>query len=233
MALLTIAVKLIYPFDGAVRHPHNTTEPAALAVNWDAWSSIRTDSIQSASTAKRSHEEFLEVTEADVLGMQGTDMDRYLDWFGRTWAAEETRETGADAEFRRAMWKTFPVRSGDDQSRIDNPDQTEAGRRLAVQLDRVRRSQAMLSVPMVVPEREGEGREEVLRAGSRYKHYRRVEDVPGRAMTFLNEASELVGIKLEVFLLALFQVERKLEKWSAKERKSMAHAEGSEMDVDD
>ena len=53
-ALLVVAAKLLYPFDGKPRTPRRATEPAALTVDWDRWVEIMSEQPKGRMSSKKS-----------------------------------------------------------------------------------------------------------------------------------------------------------------------------------
>lgn len=93
MALVIIATKTLYGLDGVSRAPESSTEPAAVGLKWEAWNNfLRLGNTErrgllgdiGQETNKRELE--VDAKEIDVFGMSGEDLDRYMDWFEKTWA---------------------------------------------------------------------------------------------------------------------------------------------------
>lgn len=89
MALVMTATKLCYGLDSQQRVPHSATEPAATALNWDAWDRfLRAGNAERRGLLEcRGSRPLLEsdVSEADVFSMDGDELDRYMDWYEKTW----------------------------------------------------------------------------------------------------------------------------------------------------
>lgn len=93
MSLVIIATKLLYGLDGISRAPKSNTEPAAVGLRWEAWDRfLRLGNTErrgllgdlGQETGKKELE--VDVKEADIFGMNETDLDKYMDWFEKTWA---------------------------------------------------------------------------------------------------------------------------------------------------
>jgi RNA polymerase I-specific transcription initiation factor RRN7 len=93
MSLLVVAVKLCHGFDSREARPRRDDEPAALAIDWDTW---RSNFSKGPFLAEASH---IDTTEEDVCGMDGAQLDEYLDWYERTWVDE--------AQCRREIMLSF------------------------------------------------------------------------------------------------------------------------------
>lgn len=92
MSLVIIATKLLYGLDGVSRAPISDAEPAAVGLKWEAWEKfLRLGNAKrrgllgdiSHKSGKRGLE--VDVKETDIFGMNGEDLDKYMDWFEKTW----------------------------------------------------------------------------------------------------------------------------------------------------
>lgn len=95
MALVVAATKLCYGLDSRQRVPHSATEPAATTLNQDAWDwFLRTGNAERRGLLEcggnRPLPE-LDVGEADVFSMDGDELDRYMDWYEKTWCGERIK----------------------------------------------------------------------------------------------------------------------------------------------
>jgi RNA polymerase I-specific transcription initiation factor RRN7 len=99
LALLIIAVKLCHPFDGIQRSARSTTEPAAVAVDWTKWTELHDkferEEKPDFAAGKRNA---AEITEYDVFNMSGEELDKYMDWYQKTWV-ETGRRFGKGENF--------------------------------------------------------------------------------------------------------------------------------------
>ncbi|KEF57854.1 uncharacterized protein A1O9_05775 [Exophiala aquamarina CBS 119918] len=94
ISLIVTATKLLYPFDSDTvpRHPKSPNDLATLRMDWPAWLKAKTD-LETASRqlgANGSTEGLqpgseMAVTDEDVLNMNDTQLDQYLDWYQRMW----------------------------------------------------------------------------------------------------------------------------------------------------
>lgn len=114
MSLVIIATKLLYGLDGVPRAPRSNTEPAAVGLRWEAWDRfLRLGNAKrrgllggiGQNSGKRGLE--VDVKETDIFDMDGEDLDKYMDWFEKTWAdRSNTKRTPvhipfeADCSFR-------------------------------------------------------------------------------------------------------------------------------------
>ncbi len=81
ISLIVIATKLSNPFDDIVRVPEYVTDHAVLTVDWGFWRDTMVD--EAPKGLKKGDE--INVAEADVFKMSPAEMDKYLDWYQRTW----------------------------------------------------------------------------------------------------------------------------------------------------
>lgn len=81
MALIVVATKLSQPFDEVSRSPEDATDPTALAIAWDKWTSIMAP--EKPRGLERGAE--INITDEEALRLSSSDIDVYLDWYQRTW----------------------------------------------------------------------------------------------------------------------------------------------------
>lgn len=81
VALIIVATKLSQPFDDVLRTPTDATDPTALAIAWDKWTSIMAP--RKPAGLERGAE--IKVTDEEALKLVDSDIDVYLDWYQRTW----------------------------------------------------------------------------------------------------------------------------------------------------
>ena len=87
MALLIVSVKLYYPFDDLHRSPRSPTEPAVFTIDWNKWNKVYENSEESQYTSgvKVGKQDVVNVTEKDVFNMTNDELDKYMDWYQKTW----------------------------------------------------------------------------------------------------------------------------------------------------
>lgn len=224
MCLLIIVTKMYHPFDEQIRTPRTATEPAALVIDWDKWNEARTNHDERPRSRRRkSHDMYMDVTEEDVMSMTNVDLDGYMDWFGRTWIdTEKQTAKGKDADFRDAILNMFPVEQK--KSHEDEENDQDLDEDVQERLERLRTVQSsMISRVSVadldVPDDEADT---PLQPGDHYKQYRSEKDVPVKGKPFLVAAAQLVGLTAADMVIALFQIERLLQKWAEKSRREEA-----------
>jgi RNA polymerase I-specific transcription initiation factor RRN7 len=120
MALVVIATKLLFPWDGRPRFPQSATDLSALEMDWTEWARVqragRRLSGRSAETTASDgplrFEDAFNMTEEQSLALADERLDEYLDWYQSNLASDEVRQrgrAGKDAGFRKALFSMFPV----------------------------------------------------------------------------------------------------------------------------
>lgn len=212
-AVFVVAVKILYPFDGWVRHPHSAEELGSVGIDWGVWSEATTRYEKGIKGQRLGYEGAMRVTEEDVQGMSEERIDEYLDWYRGSYMNElNVTERSREAEFRKYLLQTFPVeRNGKESGEKDDEAMEEA------KVERLNRVVSSM-VPREVVADKDEDRASVLRPGQGYKRYRKVEDMLPVAKQFFEAAAKLVGFDLNMLMKAVFLTEVKLETWMVKEK---------------
>lgn len=219
MALLVVATKLLFPFDGIKRYPRNASELAALLMDWEAWGTTHSD--KTDKTDELDYKRALATTENDVLKMSAERLDQYMDWYETSFVDEQIRETGRvgrEAEFRRAMFRFFPIsRLDGSQSEAPLPEPSPGN----VLDGRIRDVQGALAPLRVISDEvaAADRDHDPRRPGSMYKRYREAGDLEGHAKRFYMEAAEVVGLSLETLVQGVFWTERKMQTWEESARR--------------
>lgn len=142
----------------------------------------------------------------------------------------------------------FPL---EDAVRKDSPSEDIAD----LTSDRLKRMGESLAWQNPIPPKEGEEDPEMHRAGSLYKHYRSVDSLPEKARLFYGKAgklkfgltlvllskltyiiAEITGLSLEMLVHAVYLVERRLQVWTAAEKRremSDLYGLGDDLNSDD
>ena len=175
----------------------------------------------------------LATTSADVFSMTDADLDSYLAWFAQSsWLSERDATQGREADYKTALYAMFPLDDPPSQAgRTGNgngdSDDTTPDMELLAPLIAV---QASLRPTLVVeesspPETNASGKQShnsplrVLRPGSKYKRWRSWDEVPELARTFVRAAGDMVSLGEEEIVLAVLQVEMRVEGWMRERRK--------------
>lgn len=86
ITLIIIATKLLFPFDELKRNPATPREPATQTVNWNEWiQAQRKFNNHEQSGGQIGKEQLMRITDEDVLGMNNSEMDQYMDWYEKDW----------------------------------------------------------------------------------------------------------------------------------------------------
>lgn len=93
MSLVIISTKLLYGLDSVSRAPKSNAEPAAVGLRWEAWDKFlrlgnaeRRGLLGDTSQKGGKRELEVDVKETDIFGLNTEDLDKYMDWFEKTWA---------------------------------------------------------------------------------------------------------------------------------------------------
>lgn len=225
MGLLIIATKLYHPFDALTRHVRSHAD--SLRMDWAAWVDVqRSHGVHASAEAHLERGSEINVTEKDVMNMTGKDMDEYMDWFERTFV-DNVRAEEKDRALPQQLLEMFPTGRTDGSSRT----QYNYGEVAAKEQETIDKSLSLVMGKMRLHKVVSDDHEDVdgfpegsTGIGSFHKRYKKVEDLTPHALAFHEAAAELIGVKLEALLLAVWQVERKLTKY--REAKVKAEREG-------
>lgn len=218
-ALLIVAVKLLYPFDGIPRHPFNRSEPAATVVDWNVWTE-QAKANASQGNDPLAYSKAMATREADVMSMPKSQIDDYLDWYGEAWATEDISKYDREADFKRGLLATFPAaRTSTHGSTMDTAEDEEP----MEHLETVLRS-LQIREPLPHGKRLKDQRK-MLRPGSYYKQWRKEDDIEAVAKPFCEALGRLVGISQRRLVRAVFTTEGKLQAWVREQRKNVRERE--------
>ena len=216
MALLVVSTKLVLPLNDHDSHARSDTDLSALALDWNEWARLQeVERHNDAGREPLTFQETFAFNEADCIKAADESLDQYLDWYEDNIASEEVRErgrAGKEADFRRALFKLFPVQS----ERTTKNAMTSSPRRDSVE-ETIRRVQSILR-PREVVERSKDS-EALHRPGSLYRRFRKVEELDGHAEIFFARAAKLAGLSLETMVQAIFLIEKRLERFEEGLRK--------------
>jgi RNA polymerase I-specific transcription initiation factor RRN7 len=245
MSLVIIATKFLFPFDSDLveRYPTDPNDPTILRMNWKSWliakkayDSATNASLQTNRALKPGSE--IKSTDHDILEMADDQLDAYMDWYQRTWIKPDntTRDRDDDAGIDREILDMFPLRKlPQEQSTVE-----EYRQRLedndAKLTERIKTVQAALTTKRAISEEE-EVKENlgILRPGSRYPQYRKLEDLSYAeevVRVFHEEAAKTACSSTKALVLAVNSAEEKIEKWLGKKRREERFGEDGESGVD-
>lgn len=228
-------MKIYHPFDSLPRHPRSDADLGTLAIDWEAWcDAFAKHEARYTSEGQLGRGNEMNVREKDVMNKLTTSqLDEYLDWAERTLVDPEPPRKG---RLPKQLLDMFPT------GRLDGSSAMELSFEDETRTDQIS-SESMLEACMkslkirnICPEDEkGEG--ERRRLGSFYKRYRKAEDLTPSARKFHEAVASLLYISLNTLLVAVLQVERRLqvfvESELKKERESQSEVFEEEHGDDD
>ena len=224
MALLVIAVKLFYSFDSFSRHPRALSDIGSVHLDWEKWteSQRKYEAIATPEGGLARGDE-IRVNSGDVLNMSSTQLDQYLDWYERTWVDGERAQTHPRGSSEQLL-DMFPLMRPNGSMPdvfIDHGQEMRTDQKALEQ--KLQDMQSHLRPSKVISiEEERRKRAPVTRMGSFYKRYRRIEDMPSYARTFYEVAAQLIGSTLKSLMVAVLQIESKMQTLGDTESKSGA-----------
>lgn len=213
LALMIISVKLFYPFDDSRQYPRSLTEPAAQNVQWPRWIEMHQTFEKGLREEVHSgHARNFGINENDALSMTGPEVDRYMDWYQRTWTKTDLEAEGA----HREILNLFPLpRLSPEPQRGDTEQAFES---------RVTAKLIQAHVFLVNNEAVSDGETEdheggTSRPAALYKAWRAEEDLPPFAKAFIRIAADTIGVSMDALLLGVMQTERAIAKLKERERR--------------
>ena len=218
ISLLVIAVKLYHPFSNVELCASSTTDPALLNVNWESWLA----SYQAHKSRRKDPEHLtrgaeIDVIERDVMTMNGTQLDDYLEWYERTWIDEE-RTQQKTRGLPTQLLEMFPTGRHDGSQPKTYDTILEIEKEQASLTQRLTETMGNLRMRKVVDSQERDLEADVVpKVGSGYKRYRSIDELNRHARAFHEAAADAVAVKVETLLISVLQIERKLVVWREKQ----------------
>lgn len=214
-ACLVVCVKLFYPFDDTQRCPKTSSEPAAIAIDWDHWSMQISSSNPRTRSGIRMYttEELMNLQEKEALSMSGEQLDQYLAWYQDSFIEDTNDDHRADSVYRNALYELFPV-DKDPSSKWANELPEDISQQEKVDIVKAVHS---TQKPQHIVRERGDTLD-IARPGTKYTYYRGVEDLPKHAKRFYEEVAKLIGLSLDMLLLSVFFTEKKIAKWQVLQR---------------
>lgn len=149
----------------------------------------------------------MNVREKDVMNKLTTSqLDEYLDWAERTLIGPESPKEGLPKQ----LLDMFPTGRSDGSSVKELSFEEETGTDQVSNEVMLEACMKSLKIRTICPEDE-EGEGERRRLGTFYKRYRKAEDLTPSAKKFHEAIASLLNISLNTLLVAVLQVERKLQ----------------------
>ncbi|KFX90695.1 hypothetical protein V490_06322 [Pseudogymnoascus sp. VKM F-3557] len=189
-ALVVISTKLLQPFDKMIRSPESLKDPSALRVDWDEWSGMVTEGGDSTVGQEA------KVSEADVFNMSGDMLDRYLDWYYRTWSG------GRDSKVSQQILDLFPIE--------DSPNLHDNYQEIATPMsEHLGRVQSRLKVQKPVSANDEQYVATINRPGACYTRWQRDGDLSANEKVFVAKTAENAGTTVDILIrttIAIMQI---------------------------
>ncbi|ETN46257.1 uncharacterized protein HMPREF1541_00441 [Cyphellophora europaea CBS 101466] len=242
MALLVVAVKLLFPFDAASvkRYARSATEQSLVVLDWRKWLEAKE---WFDVTVEQGREQALvpgkemEIKDVDVMGMGGEELDAYMDWYQGMWMSEkvEADAVGVQSE----ILAMFPT------TQLHTDDKVEQTRRREARVKGLREERVKMMLgdlkrrKVVTDEQEQElqaGQDEtqrkILRPGMAYQVFLAVGDLQGVAKTFHQEAADTACLDIRGLLRAVNKVETIIDGWRREQKREQVFGESPVLNVD-
>lgn len=249
MALIVIATKLLFPFNTATlkRYPKSLKDPGTLRMNWDAWLNAKHAYDEAISSSRDSAIERgteMALKDTDVLDMNNSQLDEYMDWYQQMWVNHDRKEDGV----QKRILDMFPLKALAEAGReeVGAREKEKEYRRKDLKLERIKRVQASLKARRAVSDEEetemiesGQLERQLMRPGDGYQTFRNVQALgEGVERAFHEEAATTACVSVEMLMRAVRSTEDKIERWRRERRREEAFrrmdvgGENEEVDVD-
>ncbi|TGJ87384.1 hypothetical protein E0Z10_g1389 [Xylaria hypoxylon] len=206
-SLVVVSTKLLYSLDGVERPPISQKDPRRTKIDWGKWQKITAEKPAEERTNLTRGEEY-KVTPDNILTLDKTKLDDYMDWFERMWLCDGEPKTTERVRnlFEQKRSSSIPEQSPNLEDNRD--DQTRK------QYERLARS--IKSVIPVIDSTENEKTEPRNLCPIWYRE----ADLPDAAKAVYSKAAELAAIPLATLVRGATQVERQLELWCIQKAKA-------------
>ncbi|KAI0161767.1 hypothetical protein GGR52DRAFT_561087 [Hypoxylon sp. FL1284] len=220
ISLLVVSVKLLYPLDDIERPPRSQEDLRSVKIDWKRWQeAMREETNETSSNLLRGEE--YKVTAEDVLSLDKTKLDDFMDWFEKMWIGDGDSKT--DERIQQSFQAQGLPSRPSDQSEQSDQDRD---------IEQIRTRYAAMNGFMKTVEPVSDSEEETgTKKGSQARDFcpiwRTQEDLPNAAMALYSKAADLAAIPLNTLIRGATQVERKLEVWCAQQaRKQQDNGKG-------
>ncbi|KAI0597446.1 hypothetical protein F4775DRAFT_593364 [Biscogniauxia sp. FL1348] len=254
VTLVVVSAKLLYSPDGVERLPRNHQDPRKIKIDWVKWQeAMRREGEGGQKGSHLIRGEEYKVTPNDVLTMDETKLDDFMDWFEKMWIGDGDPRT-AERIREPFLGEKRPTSPEPPQPRWDSAAST-TGEQIQRRYEVLNSSVRYLE-PVQVDKQphnnnnndgnddnddEGVGRDgNVAKDPTRNPQdfcpiWRTEDDLPPAAKVLYNRAADLAGIPLSDVVRCATQVERRLEMWSCgrtgEERRRRDKGKGKGKDV--
>ncbi|XXG99284.1 Vacuolar protein sorting-associated protein 52 [Hypoxylon texense] len=208
-AVLVVSAKLLYPLDNIERPPRSDEDPRNVKVNWAQWQeSMREETNETSPNLLRGEE--YKVTAEDVLGLDKTKLDDYMDWFEKMWIRD------GDAKTDERIQKPFLG-----QDRLSVPSNNNEELSQDQEIERIRNRYAALNSSMIIVEPVADPEDTEVKKEKQPRDFcpvwRTQEDLPDAARALYSKAASLAAIPLNTLVRGATQIERRLEVWCSQQ----------------
>ncbi|RPB28945.1 hypothetical protein L211DRAFT_817189 [Terfezia boudieri ATCC MYA-4762] len=213
MSLILLSTKLLWGVDDTKRIPREKTEPAAVTPDIKNWERFLTEN-------KFVGDSIFDWTDADVFGMSGEELDKYMDWYERMWLVKGKGGRKKQPDHLLGLFPTSnPNKSTHDNSAPQNPaynphTATPTTGTHKSNITRLNSSVSLNSTSRDLPPGS-------LRPGGGYPLWRPDTILPTQTNILLEVASAAVCLSREDMVVALRQVEVMFRdsEWMKRERR--------------
>ncbi|KAI1379327.1 hypothetical protein F4677DRAFT_408632 [Hypoxylon crocopeplum] len=205
ITLVIVSAKVLYLLDGAER-PRSKQGPWSIDLDWDKWrEAMQGDTHKTASNLLPGEE--YKISPEDVLAMDKTKLDDYMDWFEKMWIGD------GDPKTAERIRQPFEGQKRPSNPRIEDEQSNEDR-----DAERIRSRYTELNGSIreveLVPDPEGaENETEQKQPKGSCPVWRTQEELPDAAKALYGRAASLAAIPLNRLIRGATQVEKRLEAW--------------------
>ncbi|KAL9042161.1 MAG: hypothetical protein Q9214_003866, partial [Letrouitia sp. 1 TL-2023] len=217
IALLIIAVKIFFPFDSLERRPRSVADPGVVTLDWAKWVDAQKGYEKTVtSNGNLACGDEINMTAEKVFSMSGEQLDQYLDWYEKTWI-DEGGLMDHPQRVSEQLLRMFPTGRLDGSSYDSINLERESCNKQEAMEKKLQVTQSSLKMNDLTLASGRTQSKNVRWTGSFYKRYRKVEELTQHARAFYEAAASLLGITLHTLMVAVLQMERRLQVWKEKE----------------
>jgi RNA polymerase I-specific transcription initiation factor RRN7 len=212
VSCLIVCIKLFYPLENQQRHPKSSSEPAAVAMNWNEWCKQMSaaEEMRRGESGRFTMEEMTKLQEKDVVSMGPDEIDQYLDFYAETYLDEaKIQRTNDTDDFRRGLYEMFPIEG----EKKHPPSEMSAQLPLRERLGVIKKVHASMKVVPTVRDNDAD----ILRPGEEYQLWKTEEELPEAAKLLYQKAAAIAGLSVDMLVLAVSATEARVEQWKRKQ----------------
>lgn len=222
MALITIAVKLLYPLDSHSLTPDTQSEPTALKIDWSAWAKLHPPhSTPSTDKAPLPRGSEIDLRDTDVFDLSAEKVDAYMDWYQRTWVRPPA--LGDESLVAKEILNLFPLLDLADQTKPSTqPNTTHDQAREKEISEKIKSATAGLQYHPPTTNAPHSQARPPRKPGQGYTIYPDEESLLSHspaATTFHRVAAEVAATTVANLILAVRHVEAQIGHWKGRRRR--------------